>query len=273
MSREKSDITVAIAGLGAIGLEVARALDAGINGLALAAVSARDHDKARANMADFRIPAPVMAFEDLAEHADIVIESLPAVHFRDLATTVIAAGKTFMPLSCGQLLENWDLIDTATETGGRIIVPTGALLGLDAVRAAAEGEIESVRMVTRKPPGGLAGAPFVVENGIDLDALIEPTKLFEGTARDAIPGFPANLNVVVALSLAGAGPDKTMLEVWADPTVTRNTHEIQVEADSARFMLKIENVPTEANPRTGKITSLSTIACLRGLVSTLKVGS
>lgn len=273
MNQNRPDIKIAIAGFGAIGLEVARTLDGGIDGLTLVAVSARDHDKARANMADFDKPVPVMDYADLADHADIVIECLPAAHFRDLGSAVIAAGKTFMPLSCGQLLDNWDLIDMAEQTGARIIVPTGALLGLDAVRAAAEGEISSVRMVTRKPPGGLAGAPFVVENDIDLDALTEPTRLFEGTARDAIPGFPANLNVVVALSLAGVGPDKTMLEVWADPTVTRNTHEIHVEADSARFMLRIENVPSEANPRTGKITALSTIACLRGLVSTLKVGS
>lgn len=273
MKPAKSTLSVAIAGLGAIGLDVARKLDAGIDGLALAAVSARDHDKARANISDFKRAVPVMEFGSLAAHADIVVESLPAAHFRDLGSAVIAAGKTFMPLSCGQLLANWDLVEMAENTGARILVPSGALLGLDAVRAAAEGDITSVRMVTRKPSGGLAGAPFVVDNAIDLDALTEPTKLFEGSAREAIPGFPANLNVVVALSLAGVGPDKTLLEVWADPTVSRNTHEIQVEADSARFSLRIENVPSEANPRTGKITSLSTIACLRGLVSTLKVGS
>jgi len=273
MSKGQADITVAIAGLGAIGLEVARVLDAGIDGLKLSAVSARNQAKARDNMADFNDPVPVMEFTSLAERADIVIESLPAAHFRDLGSAVIAAGKIFMPLSCGQLLDNWDLAGMAENTGARIIVPTGALLGLDAVRAAAEGDITSVRMITRKPPTGLAGAPFVVENDIDLEALTEATKLFEGTAREAIPGFPANLNVVVALSLAGVGPDKTLLEAWADPEVTRNTHEIQVEADSARFSLRIENVPSEANPRTGKITALSTIACLRGLVSTVRIGS
>lgn len=266
-------LRVAIAGFGAIGRDVARRLDAGVDGLELAAVAARDQEKALTNMADFLRPVPVVGLSDLAERADIVIEALPAAHFRSVGENALNKGRIFMPLSCGQLLANWNLVDLAKQTGGRIIVPTGALLGLDAVRAAAEGEISGVRMVSRKPPGGLAGAPFVVNNNIDLDAIDEPTKLFEGSARDAIPGFPANLNVAVALSLAGVGPDRTLLEIWADPTVDRNTHEIRVEADSARLHLKIESMPSEENPRTGRITSLSTVACLKGLVSTLKVGS
>ncbi len=268
-----ADLTIAMGGFGAVGREVARRLDNGIPGLKLSAVSARDREKAQANMANFREPVPIVPLPELANTAELVVEALPAARFRELADATLKAGKMFMPLSCGQLLEHWDVVELASAYGGRIIVPTGALLGLDAVRAAAEGNIESVRMVTRKPPGGLKGAPFVDQNGIDLDTVDEPLKLFEGSARDAIPGFPANLNVAVALSLAGVGPDRTMLEIWADPTISRNSHEIHVEADAARFSLKIEGVPTEENPRTGKITALSTVACLRGLVSTLKVGS
>jgi aspartate dehydrogenase len=98
-------------------------------------------------------------------------------------------------------------------------------------------------------------------------------KVFEGTARDGARGFPANVNVAAALSLAGIGPDRTRLEIWADPGVIRNTHRIVVEADAARFEMQIENVPTEENPRTGKITALSVIAALRGLTQTLKVGT
>jgi aspartate dehydrogenase len=140
------------------------------------------------------------------------------------------------------------------------------------VRAAAEGEIHSVRMVTRKPPAGLKGAPYLAQHGIDLDAVTTPTRIFEGSARDGARGFPANVNVAAALSLAGIGPDKTRLEIWADPTVTRNTHSIELDADSVRLTMKIENVPSE-NPRTGKVTPLSAIACLRGLTATLKVGT
>ena len=141
------------------------------------------------------------------------------------------------------------------------------------MRAAAEGEIRSVIMETRKPPSGLAGAPYLEERGISLDGLTEPLRVFAGSARDGARGFPANVNVAAALSLAGIGAERTRLEIWADPGVTRNTHLIRVDADSARFEMKIENVPTEENPRTGRITAPSILATLRGLVAPLRVGT
>ena len=101
----------------------------------------------------------------------------------------------------------------------------------------------------------------------------EPTKVFEGTARSGVAAFPANVNVAAALGLAGIGLDQTMLEIWADPSIDRNTHSIQVEADSSRMELKIENVPSKENPRTGRIVALSIIAALRRLVDPLTVGS
>jgi len=175
-------------------------------------------------------------------------------------------------LSVGALLENEDLIALARDNGGQIVVPTGALIGLDAVTAAAVGTIRSVRMITRKPVGGLAGAPYLLEHKIDIEGITAPLKVFEGTARQAAKGFPANLNVAVALSLAGVGADRTMVEIWADPALTRNVHRIEVEADSARFSMAIENVPSE-NPRTGLITALSVIACLRKLHAPLRIGT
>lgn len=266
-------LTVAIGGLGAIGMAVAQRLDEGIPGLALVAVSARDTVRASGRMAGFRHPVPVVALADLAAAADVVVECAPAAVFAQIAESAIGAGRIFVPASVGALLSRPDLIEAAERTGARIVVPTGALLGLDAVRAAAEGTIRSVTMVTRKPPGGLAGAPHLAEHGIVLDGLKAPIKVFEGTAREGAKGFPANVNVAAALGLAGIGPDRTRLEIWADPTVTRNTHTIEVDADSVRFAMTIENVPSAENPRTGRITPLSVIAALRGLVSTLKVGS
>src|SRR5919201_1392646 len=153
-----------------------------------------------------------------------------------------------------------------------IIVPTGALLGLDAVCAAAEGKIESVTMVTRKPIAGLLGAPYLIENNIDISKLTDAKLIFRGSAREAAKGFPANLNVAVALSLAGIGPDKTMLEIWVDPTVTRNIHRIVVKSDSSSIDMTIENIPSE-NPKTGRITALSVIALLRKLTAPVRVGS
>jgi aspartate dehydrogenase len=264
--------TVGIAGLGAVGLGVARRLEMGIPGLVLAAVAVRDPEKARRNLPDPGGRLAIVAAEALAQSCDIVIECLPPALFRAVAIPAIDAGKIFMPLSVGRLLENWDLVERAKASGARILAPTGALLGLDAVRAAAEGTIHSVKMITRKPPDGLDGAPYLVEHGISLEGLKEPKKIFDGTAREGARGFPANVNVAAALSLAGIGPDRTQLEIWADPTITRNTHRIEVDADTARFSMTIEGIPSE-NPRTGRIVPLSVIAALRGLVTELKVGT
>jgi aspartate dehydrogenase len=215
---------------------------------------------------------PVVTLEKLPELCDVVVEGLPPALFSTIATATIAQARLFMPLSVGQLLSNWELVEQARVSGARILVPTGALIGLDAVRAAAEGEIHSVTMVTRKPPAGLDGSPYLVEHGISVRDLSAPVKVFDGSARDGARGFPANVNVAAALSLAGIGPDRTRLEIWADPALSRNTHRIDVDSDTARFSMAIENIPSE-NPRTGRIVALSTIAALRGLVSELRVGT
>lgn len=265
-------LTVGIAGLGAIGLDLARRLDAGVDRLRLVCVSARDAGRARQTVAGFTHPPEVVSLAGLAS-ADIVVEAAPAAVFEQVATAAIEAGRIFIPASVGALLPRMHLIDRARETGARIIVPTGALLGLDAVRACAEGDVASVTIETRKAPRGLVGAPYLALHGIDVLAITEPTIIFEGNALDAAAGFPANVNVAAALALAGIGPQRTTVRIWCDPGVDRNIHTIRVESEAARLTMTVENVPSEANPRTGKLTPLSVLACLRGLVSTLKVGS
>ena len=205
--------------------------------------------------------------------ADVIVECLPSKHFLEVAEPAIARGRIFMPLSVGALLDHMQLVDLARETGARIVVPTGALLGLDAVRATAEGKIASATIITRKPPAGLAGAPLLVKQGVSVEGLTAPLKVFDGSAREAIAGFPANVNVAVALSLAGIGPDRTRIEIWADPGVTRNTHTVKVTSDSSDLTMTIENIPDPDNPRTGRITALSALAALRRLTSPLVVGS
>lgn len=272
-------LRVAIAGLGAIGLELARRLTpgllpgdagSGVPGMRLVAVAARDRDRAAATLAAAGVDVPVVTIEELEPLADIVVECAPAALLPAIAEPVLRAGKELIVLSVGALLDRLELVDLARTTGGRITVPTGALLGLDAVAAAAESGIDSVKLVTRKPPLGLAGAPHLA--GRDLAGLTEAVQVFAGTARGAAKGFPANLNVSVALALAGIGPDRTEVEIWADPAVTRNTHTITLRSPVADLTMTIENVPSE-NPKTGRITALSVVSLLRKRTAPLAVGS
>jgi aspartate dehydrogenase len=266
-------VKVAIVGLGAIGQTVVRALAGGaVPGVVLSGVAVRDPAKGQATLRSFGIDVPICEIGRLPEIADYVVECAPAAVFDQVVRPLLVAGKRVIVLSVGAILSHPDLIDLARSRGGQIIVPTGALLGLDAVCAAAEGKIESVTMVTRKPIAGLLGAPYLIENNIDISKLTDAKLIFRGSAREAAKGFPANLNVAVALSLAGIGPDKTMLEIWADPTVTRNIHRIVVKSDSSSIDMTIENIPSE-NPKTGRITALSVIALLRKLTAPVRVGS
>ena len=267
-----ADTRVGIAGLGAIGRVLARRLADGIKGLELACVAAGDEKKARAWLEAQKIDCPVVPLKDFPKYADLAVECAPAGQIENICRPMLEAGKQVMVLSCGALLPRPELIEIAKEHGGRIIVPTGALLGLDAVIASAEGLIHSVRMTTRKPPMGLVGAPYLVKNNISVDGLNTAKLVFSGTAREAAAGFPANVNVAAALSLAGIGPDRTMIDIWADPSVDRNCHSIEVDSDSARYTLSIENIPSE-NPKTGKNVALSVLAALRKMHSPLAIGT
>jgi aspartate dehydrogenase len=267
-----SDMRIAIAGLGSIGRTLARSLADGVPGLALSCVAARDAEKARGWLDEEGIEVPIVALEEFPDHADLAVECAPAAIIEQICRPMLSAGKQVMVLSCGALLPRPELIELAKQHGGRIIVPTGGLLGLDAVAAAAEGIIHSVKMTTRKPPNGLAGAPHLIKHNISVEGLNEAKLVFSGTARDAAAGFPANVNVAAALALAGIGPDRTMIDIWADPSKTRNCHTIEVDSDSAAFTLSIENIPSE-NPKTGKIVALSVLATLRKLGAPLRVGT
>lgn len=271
---QKTNLRVAIGGFGAIGKTVARALHEGIEGLGLVAVSARDTERAERWMqAEFGQAYPVHPLGQLADHADVVVECCPAHLLGEVARPTLEAGKTLIVLSVGALLSHPDLEPLAAGSGGRILVPSGALLGLDAVQAAAQGQIESVSIETRKPPKSLMGAPGIEKMGLDLSTLTEPILCYSGPAAQAISGFPANLNVAVALGLAGIGTDRTMVEIWADPGVTRNTHRISVTSDSANFTMQIEGIPSEENPRTGRLTPLSAISTLKRLGAPLVIGA
>lgn len=269
----KVERTLGVAGMGAIGAPVARAVAAGaVPGLRLAAVAARDADKARRALGGGG-SVPIIAPEDLAETADIIVEALPAAVFDTVARPAVEAGRTLVVLSVGCLLDREDLIARATETGAVIVAATGAIVGLDAIRAAAEGTIVSAVIETRKPPTGLVGAPYLAEHGIAVEDLREALCVYDGPVRDAVTAFPANVNVAAAVSLAGIGPDRTTLRLWADPGVTRNTHTVTVDADSTRFSMTIEGVPSPDNPRTGMLTPNSALATLRRLVSNFQVGT
>jgi aspartate dehydrogenase len=265
-------LTVGVVGLGVIGRQVCLALDAGLPGLRLAGATARTVATAETFLASLATPVPLLSLDDLVAAAEVVVEASSQAHLLEIAPRALAAGRDLVVLSCGALLGRADWIALAERQGCRILVPSGAIGGLDAVKGGAVGAIRSVTMESRKAPAGWAGAPWIVQQKIDLEAIREETLLFEGPATEACPAFPANVNVLAALSLAGIGPERTTTRIYAVPGLTRNAHRVRVEGEFGSVELEVRNVPSE-NPRTGRLSYLSTIALLRDLGATLRVGT
>jgi aspartate dehydrogenase len=263
---------VGVVGLGVIGRAVCRALDSGIPGLRLVGALARDRSRAETFLAGLDAKPPFLPLDDLIAASDVVVEASTQAHLAEIAPKALGAGRDLVVLSCGGLLGRSEWVTLAEANGCRIYVPSGAIAGLDGVKGARIGAVSSVTMETRKPPRGLAGAPWIDEHKIDLDAITAETLIFEGPATQACRAFPANVNVLAALSLAGIGPEKTRIRIYAVPGLTRNTHRVTIEGEFGHLVVEIANVPSE-NPRTGKLSALSTIALLRDLAAPLRVGT
>ena len=264
--------TIGIVGCGAIGRALLNAADAGKLSVTVAGVTSRSETGAREFLATLKEPPPYLDLTQLIAQSDLVIEAAGGRVVADLAAKVFAAGKDLMVISVGALLDHPEVIASARGRGRRLFIPSGAIAGLDGVKSASAGEVSSVTITTRKPPEGLDGAPYLAERGISLSGLKDEREVFSGTAREACRGFPANVNVTAAVSLAGIGPDKTRVRILAVPGLQRNCHDLEVEGEFGRLAVHIENVPSE-NPRTGKLTALSIIRSIQDAADSVRIGT
>jgi aspartate dehydrogenase len=263
---------IGVVGCGSIGRSILAAVDRGELPVAVAGVSTRTPANAAPFLAGLKSPPPLLPADALIERSDIIIEAAGGQVVAPLAEAAFAAGKDLVVISIGALLDRPDLFELARARGCRLILPSGAIAGLDAIKGATSGRVDHVRLTSRKPPRALLGAPYVVENAIELDSLKEEILLFKGPARLAVQGFPDNLNISAALSLAGIGPDATEVAISAVPGLQRNCHDIEVEGEFGSLHIHLENIPSE-NPKTGRLTALSIIRSIRDAVDYVRVGT
>ncbi|MEW5766587.1 MAG: aspartate dehydrogenase [bacterium] len=266
-------IKVGLIGCGTIGARLAEAITYEVEGMELAAVNDIIETRARDLAGRLSSQIKIKSLEEIADEVDLVVEAASAQVVPEVVSAAISRKKAALIMSTGGLLERLDLVESARDQGVPIFIPSGAMAGLDAVKAAGRGRISSVCLKTSKPPAGLKGAPWVVEKGIDLDNIGQPKVIFQGNALEAARHFPANINVAATLSLAGIGADQTKVEIVADPNLRRNVHEIQVEGDFGRIISRCENLPAPSNPKTSYLAVLSAIAVLRGITDSVRVGT
>lgn len=286
--------TVGIVGCGTIGSQLAKAIEHHHRSQArIVALTDRSHGNARRLQQALHNHPPIVSLSELIHRSQLVIETATAAIAAHVATLALKRHRQVLIMSVGGLLlhpATW--LRAAARTRGRLYVPSGALCGLDGAKALAVGAIRRIRLTTRKPPRALASAPFVIKRGLDLRRLRRPTTLFEGSPQQAVKAFPQNLNVGAALVLACSAPRahpnghgqpqgtstrqamaRATVRIVADPTITRNIHEVEIEGDCARIRCEVESAPSATNPKTSELAIRSALATINQLFGTVRIGT
>jgi aspartate dehydrogenase len=206
---------------------------------------------------------------------DLVVEAASQAAAREHAAPLLEAGLDVMMMSVGALADEAfaaRLREAARRAGRRVYIPSGALGGLDAVKAGALSGLEEVELTSTKPPIALQGAAYFDEHPVDLDTITQPTTVYEGPAVEAVRYFPQNVNVAAVLSLAGIGPQRTRVRVVADPAATTNQHAVRVRGGFGTFEVRLSNLPSPDNPKTSWLAALAAVAMLRRLADPFQIG-
>jgi aspartate dehydrogenase len=219
----------------------------------------------------------VVGFDALAEtNPEVVVEAASHDAVREYAEPLLARGISFVALSCGALCDDAlreRLERTAAQHRALFYVPSGGIGGLDVLKAVCLAGAEEVSIAVTKPPAAWKGIPYVDRLGLNMDRLAAATVLFEGSAREGVPHFPANVNIAAVLSMAGIGFDRTRLKVVADPALKFNTHFIVIRGRTGRVDIKFESVAMPENPRTSMLACFSALAAIRELGRSTRYGT
>lgn len=271
-------LDVGLIGCGAIGSVLAKAIDKGQAGdTRLVIVYDRRVERAKFLSKELkRKPKIAESFEELVacKGVELVVEAASQEAVRAYAIQVLNAGKDLMVMSVGALVDSKlasEIRRVAKERGRRVYIPSGAIAGLDGVKASILSRVERVTLTTRKHPKSLEENPYFKER---FGGKVErQTLIYEGPAVEACKLFPANVNVAAALGLAGVGVEKTMVRIIADPSLDRNVHEIEVVGEFGELKVCVRNVPSADNPKTSYLAALSAIATLKKITEPLTVGT
>ena len=269
---------IGLLGCGAIGTQIALAIDSGKIPATLTHVYDQSKQASESLVSKLKNKPEIVENSHLlsSNHIDLVVEAASQDAVKDVALSVLQNRKDLMIMSVGALLDESVfevLSDACKEFKKTIYLPSGAIAGLDALKSV-QNELDSVTLTTTKHPRALKGAKFFENAEINIDKVSKKTTIFEGTSKEAVKLFPANINVAALLSLAGIGSEKTKVRIVADPNTDKNTHEIEAEGKFGKMSFKIENVPDIANPKTSRLAILSAIERLRAICSDdIKIGT
>ena len=265
---------ITIVGCGSIGSKLAKAADEMAE---VKRIYLMDEDAPRAEKLAAALNKAIIIndVEEELYHTDLVIEAASQRAATSIVPKVVARGVDIMIMSVGALVDDKFramVQEKATHAEAKIFIPSGAICGTDGLRSSAVGELEEVELITTKGPKSLEGVDWIVEHGIDVDKLTEPTTVFSGTARDAVKLFPKNINVAATVSLLGVGFDKTKVTIVVDPAIHSNSHELRIKGEFGQMVCHTFNVPSPDNPKTSYLAAMSAISALKRIVRNEWIG-
>jgi aspartate dehydrogenase len=271
--KSSNRLRVGILGVGSIGRTLATALDAKRIDAELVAITDQDSERAEALAAELASRPRVVSLHELIQRADLVVEAASQCALLDFVPRALAAGRDMLIMSVGGLLGHEEWFRQASEKNCRIYVPSGAIAGLDGIKSASMGYVQSAVLTSRKPIAALRGTKYVVDHNIPLESFQEETLIFEGSAEEAARAFPTTSNVAASLRLAISCTVPVLVRVVAVPGGSKNVHEIRVQGEFGRLSVDVENEPSKANPRTSQLAAFSALATLTNLTRSLRVGT
>jgi len=250
-------LKIAVIGYGAIGSFVIGYLSAE-SSIEICGVFSLPHAEA--------CPVPVVDSVEalLAMRPDLVVECAGHQALRDSGEAVIRHGTDLLVVSVGALADatlEQSLRNAAADGGGRLLIPGGALGGIDALSAAREAGLDSVEYSGRKAPASWKGT--AAEKMIDLASVRQATTFLECDARTAALQFPQNANVVAALALAGLGFEKTKVRLVVDPAANGNNHSFVARGKFGEITTTIRSMTLPSNPKTSVLAPFSLIQSIK----------
>ncbi len=265
---------ITIVGCGSIGSKLARAADEMAEVKRIYLMDEEQH-LAESLAAELKKAIVINDVEEELYHCDLVIEAASQRAATTMVPKVVSRGVDIMIMSVGALVDDKfrEMVkEKATQAEAKIFIPSGAVCGTDGLRSSAVGELQEVELITTKGPKSLEGVQFLIDKGVDVDAISEPTTIYSGTAREAVQLFPKNVNVAATVSLLGVGFDRTRVTVVLDPSTHSNSHELRVKGEFGEMTCHTYNVPSPDNPKTSYLAAMSAISALKRIVRNEWIG-
>ena len=273
-----SKLRIGIVGCGAIGSRIATSIqkDKELNRLcSLAGLYDIDDEKMLSLTRKLKRPVNIMrtSLHDLIINCDCIVEAVNAKDTRPIIKEALKAKKNILAMSVGKLLNARDLFELARKNKCKILLPSGAIAGIDAIKAASLAHIKKIILTTRKPPIGFRNTAYFVQKGIDLSQIKKETVIFSGDVDTAVKLFPQNINVSATVALACQDKRKLHIRILTSPKYKTNSHEIEVQGDFGEIITRTDNVVCPDNPKTSYLAVLSRIQTLKQFCTGLLIGT